>query len=348
MLQGKKIVFSGFRNQTLKDRIEKAGGKVTTAVSSLTNILVVKDKNASSSKVEDARQKGIEIHDVETFIAAYFKNAAEDAAENTTSLKDKKQPKLKTFASYFDLPSKTSKTAVPQTVEAAEAWLKQDIKKTVYLQHGDILNFSEDRFGQAKFVVVDGDGKRRLVDNPDYSGSGYLSVPKEVTSSLEDAVKYYRKIIGELDYGSLQDIVLGSQDKRFKRIFKKETPFSKDALVVYVLDDEPFLRIEYKGKSEQFDLKDKQDYIEARFKALILPTRSMQIRFYLTAEITSVDSNRKRVLNAKLSPNLSQTLSLPAGVKVQKQNSNSITVIAPADMVWETTEAVSQRDFTIM
>jgi hypothetical protein len=347
MLQGKKIVFSGFRNQVLKDRIEKAGGKVTSAVSSLTNILVVKNKDATSSKVEDAQQKGIVIHDVESFIATYLKNNAQ--VTNSVIKKKPVKPKVakppvlsKAYASYYDVSSKN----FPHTIEASEAWLQQNMKKAIYLQHGDIVNFSVDRFGEAKIVVTDNDGKRRFVDNPDYSGSGYLSIPKTVTLSLEDAVKYYKKVAEELD-GSLTDIVIGPNDKRFKKIFKKETEFSKEALVVYVLYEQPFLRVEYKGKSEQFELNAKQDHIEARMKALSSPTRSINIRFYLTAELATADRNKRQELSAKLSPNLVGMLSLPEGVQIQKQTSSSITVVAPLDKVWETSEAISKNDYTI-
>jgi len=67
MIQGKKIVFSGFRNKEWEALIEDLGGKVVGAVSSKVNILVVKDKEETSSKINKARELEIEILDLEEF-----------------------------------------------------------------------------------------------------------------------------------------------------------------------------------------------------------------------------------------------------------------------------------------
>lgn len=61
------VVFSGFRDNELKDLIESKGGTVTSAVSKKTTHLVVKDVNASSGKIKDAKEKGVTIMSIEGF-----------------------------------------------------------------------------------------------------------------------------------------------------------------------------------------------------------------------------------------------------------------------------------------
>ena len=59
--QGKKFVFSGFRDAALKTEIESFGGIVTDSVSSKTYAVVVKDKDEVSSKLTKARELNIKI-----------------------------------------------------------------------------------------------------------------------------------------------------------------------------------------------------------------------------------------------------------------------------------------------
>ena len=65
--KGKKIVFSGFRDKNIETQIEKAGGKVTTAVSKSTDLLVMKDINEESGKKKDAIANGVKIISMEDF-----------------------------------------------------------------------------------------------------------------------------------------------------------------------------------------------------------------------------------------------------------------------------------------
>jgi NAD-dependent DNA ligase len=59
--QGKKFVFSGFRDNTLKTEIESFGGIVTDSVSSKTYAVIVKDKDEVSSKLTKARELNVKI-----------------------------------------------------------------------------------------------------------------------------------------------------------------------------------------------------------------------------------------------------------------------------------------------
>jgi DNA ligase (NAD+) len=71
-ISGKTIVFSGFRDKELEGQIIQLGGKVTTAVSGNTSLLVIKDMNDRKGKAEAAEKKGIPIIDRETFIRTYL------------------------------------------------------------------------------------------------------------------------------------------------------------------------------------------------------------------------------------------------------------------------------------
>ena len=58
------VVFTGFRDKELEEKIVESGGQVKTSVSSNTTILVCKDdsvKNGNSGKIKDAKKKNIKI-----------------------------------------------------------------------------------------------------------------------------------------------------------------------------------------------------------------------------------------------------------------------------------------------
>jgi len=65
------IVFTGFRDKELEGKIVERGGKVGSAVSSKTSLVVTIDKNSDSSKLTDAKNKGIKILSKDEFIKEY-------------------------------------------------------------------------------------------------------------------------------------------------------------------------------------------------------------------------------------------------------------------------------------
>ncbi len=71
-LSGMTIVFSGFRDKQIESQIKERGGKVTTAVSRNTSLLVLKDVNDLKSKGQKAHRLGIPLISREAFIAAYL------------------------------------------------------------------------------------------------------------------------------------------------------------------------------------------------------------------------------------------------------------------------------------
>ena len=66
-----KIVFSGFRDKILEEKIKKRGGKVVTSVSKNTTLLVVADIYETSAKIKKAKELGIDIYEKEEFIKRF-------------------------------------------------------------------------------------------------------------------------------------------------------------------------------------------------------------------------------------------------------------------------------------
>ncbi len=73
-LSGVTVVFSGFRDRDLEDRVRKAGGRVATSISRNTNMLIMKDlsPNSMKGKAQDAQSLGIPLITKADFIARYL------------------------------------------------------------------------------------------------------------------------------------------------------------------------------------------------------------------------------------------------------------------------------------
>lgn len=67
VFEGMSIVFTGFRNKEWEEKIEELGGKVSTAVTKKTTLVVAADKEDSSSKVEKAKELGVTLMSREEF-----------------------------------------------------------------------------------------------------------------------------------------------------------------------------------------------------------------------------------------------------------------------------------------
>lgn len=61
VFQNQAVVFSGFRDKNAEKMIEEAGGRIVSAISGVTNILIVKDKNDNTTKVQKALGYGMKI-----------------------------------------------------------------------------------------------------------------------------------------------------------------------------------------------------------------------------------------------------------------------------------------------
>lgn len=67
----KNVCFSGFRNENWEELITENGGKIQNTVNGKTNLLVVANKNESSKKINDARDKNVLILDRMEFFSKY-------------------------------------------------------------------------------------------------------------------------------------------------------------------------------------------------------------------------------------------------------------------------------------
>lgn len=84
------IAFSGFRDEALKSQIEEAGGKVTASITKTTTHLLVKKDGKSSKKIEEAKEKDIQIIDLDEFL--------EEHGFHTTEKKTTKSAAVKTHS----------------------------------------------------------------------------------------------------------------------------------------------------------------------------------------------------------------------------------------------------------
>ena len=60
-MQGESICFTGFRNVDMSSKVEMMGGKMQGTISGKTTIVVCKDPNANSTKLQKARGLNIKI-----------------------------------------------------------------------------------------------------------------------------------------------------------------------------------------------------------------------------------------------------------------------------------------------
>ena len=70
-LSGQTVVFTGFRDSTLEGLIAKHGGTLGTSVNSKTTVLLVKDPNSGSGKLQAARAAGVKIMTAQQFISKF-------------------------------------------------------------------------------------------------------------------------------------------------------------------------------------------------------------------------------------------------------------------------------------
>ena len=71
-LNGKVFVLSGFRDSKLESEIETRGGKISNTISSKTTALIIKEAQATSSKIDKANKLNIDIILLEVFRKKYL------------------------------------------------------------------------------------------------------------------------------------------------------------------------------------------------------------------------------------------------------------------------------------
>jgi DNA ligase (NAD+) len=71
-LFGKSIVMTGFRDKELEEKLKMVGAKLGSSVSKNTFVVLTKDVNENTGKVQDAKSKNVPIMTPEDFVAKYL------------------------------------------------------------------------------------------------------------------------------------------------------------------------------------------------------------------------------------------------------------------------------------
>lgn len=71
-LNNKNVVITGFRSKDLEEKLKKIGANLSSTVNKKTFILIVKDLENNSSKIEQAKKLGIKIIDFDQFSKTYL------------------------------------------------------------------------------------------------------------------------------------------------------------------------------------------------------------------------------------------------------------------------------------
>jgi NAD-dependent DNA ligase len=71
-LFGKSIVMTGFRDKELEEKLKVVGAKLGSSVSKNTFVVLTKDVNENTGKVQDAKSKNVLIMTPEDFTAKYL------------------------------------------------------------------------------------------------------------------------------------------------------------------------------------------------------------------------------------------------------------------------------------
>jgi hypothetical protein len=88
------IVFSGFRDDALKEQIQAAGGKVATSLVKSATHLLLKKEGKASKKIDEAKEKGVELVFLDDFLEEY---------EFSLGVKEKAEPKAEPKATEADM-----------------------------------------------------------------------------------------------------------------------------------------------------------------------------------------------------------------------------------------------------
>lgn len=144
---------------------------------------------------------------------------------------------------------------------------------------GDIISFNNYRDTATYFV-----GKNNtLIKNPDFLGSGYLTVPIEVTTHFTNAYKHYEHIIKEI--GPATSLVLGPNDKW---LVKKYGKFP-DGWIITIFpgvadldsdEDADYININFdNGRQESFGRDATYDSIMEYYQGTNEPCYQFKVKF---------------------------------------------------------------------
>lgn len=122
-----------------------------------------------------------------------------------------------------------------------------------FLRHGDLLITGEDRFMGSCFVDIDKEKKEfRLMTNPDESGSGYFSIPLELSKRVDNVFNYFSEHISYI-YDNNVIIDISSRDKVFDVILHPELLKERNKIIAYIYQGD--LTISFGEKGPQHSIQ---------------------------------------------------------------------------------------------
>ena len=279
------IVFSGFRDQELETKIKASGGRVTTAISKLTTIVIIKEltnKALGASKAVKAKELGIKLVTLAEFLNVYSVSPTKTI---TNASKDSR-------AVYYE-HVKGITMEYSSDDGSSKIWTVADYEKerNVKLKNGDLVNFLDNREYMTHIVY---DGQFILNDEGDGDSGLFINIPIEVTRDIPDALDYYKNVVAFLSDKHLDlyfCIALSHDDKTIKHIFGATPIKTGTQFIMHMFPTEEFPLDYYNDTEDQNALGLEVIYGKTR----VTYPYSPRIKFNLKELI-------KDLKNAKISP----------------------------------------------
>ena len=270
-IAGKRLVFD-FKDEQLKRLVESHGGKVTTAISGLTNILVVHVLDEKKSKVKQARAYGTYIITKDLLMKSYsnsknsnnanYRSTSKYTSKSTSTSTSSHSPKHLTAIEYdlfdsindvHDYFKTGKKSSSPLTIDQIERHINAKLKT------GDIINYDPDSKYAFAFIVTH---DRKLLLN---NGEG-LQIPYKIGEHLDDILEFYSPIIDAYEF-NLEFVEPGKKDRLLREIFTKQSNILKNGRFVIYAEEgiwsSPILEVLYEGVTHAWPID--YDYDEAHY-----------------------------------------------------------------------------------
>lgn len=168
-------------------------------------------------------------------------------------------------------------------IEHADGVPPKDLKvpSDVDWNVGDIIAFSEYRDTNTYLV----DSTKKLVPNPDYSGSGYLTIPLEISRLFPNAYEHYKNHITDQDTPSVALELLHNDGwiiSTYGRAFPSEW---KEIILWYSWGEFERLWIDFgNGRNHDFEKEDTIDKILAYFVGCLEKQASLLVQYKVSGE----------------------------------------------------------------
>lgn len=272
-LKDMKIVFSGFTDSDLETEIENQGGYVRKSVSSITNVLIIKDKSIQdTSKVYEAHMYNIPIMTLNEFITKFnislkpkppVNSPQKVQRPSTLNPRSRRVSETSTLQKlllnedtnidegyrYFYCPVETHKLRNMTLVDIEQHINKiqeQNNLPVIKLQQNDIIKFTRGYDSTEpytyRYINVNKKGKRSLIE-PIGLERNRVRIPPEISTKMNNAIGVF-KSIGT----NVAEIPIGKDELLLKRVFSDhpDSILLNDAEFLYNVEDHT-LQVQYNG-----------------------------------------------------------------------------------------------------